>query len=126
MSLGCAAALDSDRPTTVPVDAAVIFAPVGGLIPLALKSLRKGGTLVLGGIRMSAIPSMPYELLWGERTVRSVANLTREEVPRVGCSGAHRHPRHAISTGSSQRGAGGSARRSSHRCGRPRAVTSAA
>lgn len=79
LSLGCRAALDSDKPAPEPLDAAIIFAPVGRLVPAALKSLRKGGTLVLGGIHMSDIPVMRYELLWGERTIRSVANLTRDD-----------------------------------------------
>jgi propanol-preferring alcohol dehydrogenase len=61
------------------LDAAIIFAPVGTLVPLALAALVKGGTLVLGGIHMSDIPAMPYALLWGERVVRSVANLTRQD-----------------------------------------------
>ncbi len=78
-SLGCAWAGNSDEPSPEPLDAAIIFAPVGNLVPLALKSIVKGGTLVLGGIHMSAIPSMPYSLLWGERIIRSVANLTRQD-----------------------------------------------
>ncbi len=61
------------------LDAAIIFAPVGPLVPLALAALAKGGTLVLGGIHMTDIPAMPYELLWGERVIRSVANLTRQD-----------------------------------------------
>ena len=61
------------------LDGAIIFAPVGPLIPLALAALEKGGTLVLGGIHMSEIPAMSYDLLWGERVVRSVANLTRQD-----------------------------------------------
>jgi len=61
------------------LDAAIIFAPVGSLVPLALKALRKGGTLICGGIHMSDIPALPYSLLWGERTIRSVANLTRRD-----------------------------------------------
>ncbi|MGD0153091.1 MAG: zinc-dependent alcohol dehydrogenase family protein [Thermacetogeniaceae bacterium] len=61
------------------LDAAIIFAPVGALVPAALKAVGKGGTVVCGGIHMSDIPSFPYELLWGERTVRSVANLTRRD-----------------------------------------------
>jgi propanol-preferring alcohol dehydrogenase len=59
------------------LDAAIIFAPVGALVPAALSAVAPGGTVVCGGIHMSDIPSFPYELLWGERTVRSVANLTR-------------------------------------------------
>jgi alcohol dehydrogenase, propanol-preferring len=61
------------------LDAAIIFAPVGSLVPLALKAVRKGGVVVCAGIHMSDIPSFPYELLWGERVLRSVANLTRRD-----------------------------------------------
>jgi alcohol dehydrogenase, propanol-preferring len=61
------------------LDGAIIFAPVGPLVPLALAALKKGGTLVLGGIHMTEIPAMPYSLLWGERVIRSVANLTRQD-----------------------------------------------
>jgi propanol-preferring alcohol dehydrogenase len=61
------------------LDAAILFAPVGALVPEALRRVRKGGTVVCGGIHMSDIPSFPYSLLWGERTVRSVANLTRAD-----------------------------------------------
>ncbi len=61
------------------LDAAIIFAPVGSLLPAALRMVRKGGTVVCGGIHMSDIPSFPYEILWGERKVVSVANLTRED-----------------------------------------------
>jgi propanol-preferring alcohol dehydrogenase len=63
----------------VPLDAAIVFAPVGALVPRALKAIRRGGTVVCAGIHMSDIPSFPYELLWGERTLRSVANLTRRD-----------------------------------------------
>jgi propanol-preferring alcohol dehydrogenase len=63
----------------VELDAAIIFAPVGELVPAALKAVAKGGTVVCGGIYMSDIPSFPYEILWGERVVRSVANLTRKD-----------------------------------------------
>ncbi len=62
-----------------PLDAAIIFAPVGSLVPLALKAVRKGGCVVCGGIHMSDIPSFPYRLLWEERHVVSVANLTRAD-----------------------------------------------
>ena len=61
------------------LDAAIIFAPVGALIPAALQAVRKGGVVVAGGIHMSDIPSFPYRILWGERMVRSVANLTRRD-----------------------------------------------
>ncbi|NJO74908.1 MAG: zinc-dependent alcohol dehydrogenase family protein [Leptolyngbyaceae cyanobacterium RM1_406_9] len=62
-----------------PLDAAIIFAPVGSLVPVALKAVVKGGTVVCAGIHMSDIPSFPYEWLWGERVLRSVANLTRRD-----------------------------------------------
>jgi propanol-preferring alcohol dehydrogenase len=61
------------------LDAAIIFAPVGALVPAALRALARGGTVVCAGIHMSDIPSFPYELLWGERSIRSVANLTRRD-----------------------------------------------
>ncbi len=69
----------SDTAAPEPLDAAIIFAPVGSLLPAALQATRKGGTVVCGGIHMSDIPSFPYSILWGERTVRSVANLTRRD-----------------------------------------------
>src|SRR5262245_46555731 len=77
--LGCVWAGGSEERSPVELDAAIIFAPVGALLPAALASVRKGGTVVLGGIHMSDIPAMPYALLWGERVVRSVANLTRRD-----------------------------------------------
>ena len=79
LSLGCRWAGSSDAAPPTPLDAAIIFAPVGALVPLALKAVVKGGTVVLGGIHMSEIPAMPYDLLWGERVIRSVANLTRQD-----------------------------------------------
>lgn len=78
-SLGCVWAGGSDQILSEPLDAAIVFAPVGPLVPLALQNLAKGGVLVLGGIHMSDIPAMPYKWLWGERVVRSVANLTRQD-----------------------------------------------
>ena len=78
-ALGARWAGASDEKTPKPLDAAIIFAPVGPLVPLALAALDKGGTLVLGGIHMTDIPAMPYALLWEERVVRSVANLTRQD-----------------------------------------------
>jgi len=69
----------SDEAPPERLDAAILFAPVGALVPAALKAVRKGGTVVCGGIHMSDIPSFPYELLWGERVLRSVANLTRAD-----------------------------------------------
>jgi propanol-preferring alcohol dehydrogenase len=77
--LGAVWAGDSDRPPPQPLDAAIIFAPVGSLIPAALRATRKGGRVVCAGIHMSNIPSFPYELLWGERSVCSIANLTRRD-----------------------------------------------
>ncbi len=77
--LGCAWAGDSDQRPPHPLDAAIIFAPAGELVPAALAAVRKGGTVVCGGIHMSDIPSFPYARLWGERVVRSVANLTRRD-----------------------------------------------
>ena len=77
--LGALWAGASDALPPVELDAAVIFAPVGDLVPCALKAVRKGGTVVCAGIHMSDIPSFPYALLWGERVLRSVANLTRKD-----------------------------------------------
>jgi len=78
-SLGAVWAGSSDDLPPVPLEAAILFAPVGTLVPLALKALRKGGTVVCGGIHMSPIPSFDYDLLWGERRLVSVANLTRQD-----------------------------------------------
>ena len=69
----------SDAAPPVPLDAAILFAPVGALVPAALKAVAKGGSVVCAGIHMSDIPAFPYEILWGERSVRSVANLTRAD-----------------------------------------------
>ena len=69
----------SDEPPPEPLDAAIIFAPVGPLVPVALRNVVKGGTVVCAGIHMSDIPAFPYDVLWGERMVRSVANLTRRD-----------------------------------------------
>jgi propanol-preferring alcohol dehydrogenase len=69
----------SEEAPPEPLDTAIIFAPVGALVPAALRAVTKGGTVVCAGIHMSDIPSFPYELLWGERVVRSVANLTRKD-----------------------------------------------
>ncbi|MEM6461431.1 MAG: zinc-dependent alcohol dehydrogenase family protein [Pseudomonadota bacterium] len=74
--LGAKWAGGSDEPPPEALDAAIIFAPVGGLVPAALRAVRKGGTVVCAGIHMSDIPSFAYSLLWEERVVRSVANLT--------------------------------------------------
>lgn len=77
--LGAEWVADSDQAPPDPLDAAIIFAPVGSLVPAALRAVRKGGTVVCAGIHMSEIPAFPYEILWGERVVRSVANLTRHD-----------------------------------------------
>jgi alcohol dehydrogenase, propanol-preferring len=79
LSLGCAWAGGSDTAPPALLDTAIIFAPVGSLVPTALRAVRKGGTVVLGGIHMSDIPAFPYAIIWGERVVRSVANLTRQD-----------------------------------------------
>ncbi len=70
---------DSEMDPPEPLDAAILFAPVGSLVPTALKAVRKGGIVVTAGIHMSDIPSFPYKILWGERILRSVANLTRQD-----------------------------------------------
>jgi propanol-preferring alcohol dehydrogenase len=77
--LGAKWAGDSDQPPPEPLDAAILFAPVGALVPTALRAVAKGGTVVCAGIHMSDIPSFPYALLWGERKIVSVANLTRHD-----------------------------------------------
>jgi propanol-preferring alcohol dehydrogenase len=77
--LGAVWAGGSEESPPEPLDAAIIFAPVGGLVPAALKAVAKGGTVVCGGIHMSDIPGFPYQDLWGERVIRSVANLTRTD-----------------------------------------------
>lgn len=89
-SMGVDWAGPSDGPSPVTLDAALIFAPNGQLVPRALAAVGPGGSVICAGIHMSEIPAFPYELLWGERTLRSVANLTRQDgiefmelVPRV-------------------------------------------
>jgi propanol-preferring alcohol dehydrogenase len=79
LKLGAVWAGDSSHPGPGGLDAAIIFAPLGELVPLALQSVIKGGTVVCAGIHMSDIPSFPYSILWGERVIRSVANLTRRD-----------------------------------------------
>ena len=79
LSLGAVWAGDSTTKPPVALDAAIIFAPIGPLLPTALAATAKGGVVVCGGIHMSDIPSFPYDILWGERVVRSVANLTRQD-----------------------------------------------
>jgi alcohol dehydrogenase, propanol-preferring len=77
--LGAVWAGSSEEPPPQPLNAAIIFAPVGALVPLALRAVAPGGTVVCGGIHMSDIPSFPYGILWEERVLRSVANLTRRD-----------------------------------------------
>jgi propanol-preferring alcohol dehydrogenase len=78
-SLGAVWAGGSNQPSPVKLDAAIIFAPIGELVPRALKAVGKGGTVVCGGIHMTDIPSFPYSILWEERSICSVANLTRRD-----------------------------------------------
>jgi propanol-preferring alcohol dehydrogenase len=78
-ALGAEWAGGSDEAPPEPMDAAIIFAPVGALVPAALRAVDRGGVVVCAGIHMSDIPAFPYEILWGERVVRSVANLTRRD-----------------------------------------------
>ncbi len=79
LELGAAWAGGSDQRPPRELDAAIVFAPVGALVPAALRAVGRGGTVVCAGIHMSDIPSFPYSILWGERTVTSVANLTRRD-----------------------------------------------
>jgi alcohol dehydrogenase, propanol-preferring len=79
LELGAEWAGDSTGPAPEPLDAAIVFAPVGELVPAALRASAKGAVVVCAGIHMSDIPSFPYELLWEERMIRSVANLTRQD-----------------------------------------------
>lgn len=79
LRMGAVWAGDSDVLPPEPLDAAILFAPAGELVPAGLRAVRPGGTVVCGGIHMSDIPSFPYEILWHERSVRSVANLTRAD-----------------------------------------------
>jgi propanol-preferring alcohol dehydrogenase len=79
LSLGARWAGGSEVAPAEPLDAAIIFAPVGGLVPYALRAVRKGGCVVCGGIHMSDIPQFPYSILWEERQLLSVANLTRQD-----------------------------------------------
>jgi propanol-preferring alcohol dehydrogenase len=83
LELGAEWAGSSEEPPPVPLEAAILFAPVGPLVPLALRALAPGGIVVCAGIHMSDIPSFPYSILWEERGVRSVANLTRADGERL-------------------------------------------
>lgn len=95
--LGCAWAGASGEAPPEALDAAIIFAPVGDLVPAALRAVRKGGTVVCGGIHMSDIPAFPYAILWGERRVVSAANLTRQDaaeyLPLAALAGVRPHVR---------------------------------
>jgi propanol-preferring alcohol dehydrogenase len=95
LSLGCAWAGGSDQSPARPLDAAIIFAVAGDLVPAALSAVRKGGTVVCGGIHMSDIPAFPYDRLWGERRLVSVANLTRQDaldyLPLAAAAGVRPH-----------------------------------
>jgi propanol-preferring alcohol dehydrogenase len=94
-ALGCDWAGGSSQRPPAELDAAIIFAPVGALVPAALAAVRKGGIVVCGGIHMSDIPAFPYALLWGERRLASVANLTRQDavdyLPRAAAAGIRPH-----------------------------------
>jgi propanol-preferring alcohol dehydrogenase len=94
-ALGCVWAGASEERPPEPLDAAILFAPVGNLVPLALAAVRKGGTVVCGGIHMSDIPSFAYDLLWEERRLVSVANLTRQDgrdyLPMAAAAGVAPH-----------------------------------
>jgi propanol-preferring alcohol dehydrogenase len=79
LEMGATWSGDSTAAAPCELDAAIIFAPVGALVPIALRAVRKGGIVVCGGIHMSEIPAFPYDILWGERVLRSVANLTRQD-----------------------------------------------
>jgi propanol-preferring alcohol dehydrogenase len=79
VDLGVAWAGVGEEVPPLALDSVIIFAPAGGLVPTALRAVRKGGVVVCGGIHMSPIPGFDYDLLWGERVVRSVANLTRAD-----------------------------------------------
>jgi propanol-preferring alcohol dehydrogenase len=98
LELGCIFAGASEDPPPAPLDAAIIFAPVGDLVPAALRAVRKGGTVVCGGIHMSDIPRFPYAILWEERRLVSVANLTRKDaadyLPRAARAGVRPHVTH--------------------------------
>jgi alcohol dehydrogenase, propanol-preferring len=97
LAMGAEWAGHSDAAPPAPLDAAIIFAPAGELVPAALRAVRPGGTVVCGGIHMSDIPSFPYAILWGERVVRSVANLTRSDGASF-LAFAAAHPIHTVTS----------------------------
>ncbi len=118
--LGAEWAGASEQAPPEKLDAAIIFAPAGELVPLALRAMAPGGTVVCGGIHMSDIPSFPYSELWEERSVRSVANLTRADASEMldaGTPGACAHPGEHLSPREGQPGASGSAGGPLHRLG---------
>jgi hypothetical protein len=125
-SLGAVWAGGSDEMPPEQLDAAIIFATVGDLVPLALKALRKGGRVVSAGIHLSDIPSFPYPLLWEERQLLSVANLTRQDgIDFLGGAGnGYRDAHHNLSAQKGKRGSGGSARRPLRRRRRSRTIGS--
>ena len=117
--LGAVWAGGSDQPAPEPLDAAIIFAPVGALVPKALRDLAKGGIVVCAGIHMTDIPQFPYAILWGERRIVSVANLTRRDgVEFMALAGAGADPDHRrrVSVERRQRRAACIARRYADRC----------
>ena len=127
--LGAEWAGGSDAAPPVALDAAIIFAPVGALVPAALAAVRKGGTVVCGGIHMSDVPAFPYRLLWGERVVRSVANLTREDAAEflaLAPRGAGALHGRDVPARGGQRGARPAARRAADRGGGAGAVRACA
>jgi alcohol dehydrogenase, propanol-preferring len=93
LAMGAVWAGDSDAPAPAVLDAAIIFAPAGELVPAALNAIRPGGRVVCGGIHMSDIPSFPYAILWGERSISSVANLTRHDAEEFLTLAEHVHVR---------------------------------
>jgi propanol-preferring alcohol dehydrogenase len=97
LDLGCLWAGASDTAPPEPLDAAILFAPIGALVPLALRAVRKGGAVVWAGIHMSQMPALDHVDLWGERTLVSVANLTRADaqdcLPRAAAAGVRPHLR---------------------------------
>ena len=113
-SLGAVWAGGSDETPPEPLDAAIIYATVGALVPLALQAVRKGGRVVCAGIHMSDIPSFPYRILWEERQLVSVANLTRQDgidFLRLVPEDRHRHQNHDLPSATGQPGSGRSPRR---------------
>ncbi len=112
--LGADWAGDSDAAPPQEMDAAILFAPVGALIPQALRHTAKGGTVVCGGIHMSDVPAFPYSILWGERSIRSIANLTRrdgEEFLALAPKAGVQYRGGDVQAGTGERGTGTTAQR---------------